>query len=95
MFSGRYSLNKSEDGSIFIDRNGTYFGFVLDWLRTGHLPKLSYDCKLNLLEEARYYSLDALIAILEDEIENNKDANRITQKEFIKLVCEISFFTQE
>jgi hypothetical protein len=52
----------------------------------GHLPKLSYDTKVNLLEEARYYSLDSLILLLEEDLDNNKEANKITQKEFIKLV---------
>jgi hypothetical protein len=29
MFSGRYDLVKDKDGHIFIDRDGTHFGYVI------------------------------------------------------------------
>jgi hypothetical protein len=32
-FSGRYTMDRSEDGSIFIDRDGKHFGQVLEYLR--------------------------------------------------------------
>jgi hypothetical protein len=31
-FSGRYTMDRSEDGSIFIDRDGKHFGQVLEYL---------------------------------------------------------------
>jgi hypothetical protein len=34
-FSGRYTMDRSEDGSIFIDRDGEHFGHVLEYLRDG------------------------------------------------------------
>jgi hypothetical protein len=34
-FSGRYAMDRSEDGSIFIDRDGKHFGQVLEYLRDG------------------------------------------------------------
>jgi hypothetical protein len=34
-FSGRYTMDRSEDGSIFIDRDGKHFGQVLEYLRDG------------------------------------------------------------
>jgi N-acetylneuraminic acid mutarotase len=34
-FSGRYTMDRSEDGSIFIDRDGKHFGQVLEYLRNG------------------------------------------------------------
>jgi hypothetical protein len=34
-FSGRYTMDRSEDGSIFIDRDGKHFGRVLEYLRDG------------------------------------------------------------
>jgi N-acetylneuraminic acid mutarotase len=34
-FSGRYTVEQSEDGSIFIDRDGKHFGQVLEYLRDG------------------------------------------------------------
>jgi N-acetylneuraminic acid mutarotase len=34
-FSGRYTMDQSGDGSIFIDRDGRHFGQVLEYLRDG------------------------------------------------------------
>jgi hypothetical protein len=34
-FSGRYTMDRSEDSSIFIDRDGKHFGQVLEYLRDG------------------------------------------------------------
>jgi N-acetylneuraminic acid mutarotase len=34
-FSGRYTMDRSEDGCIFIDRDGKHFGQVLEYLRDG------------------------------------------------------------
>ena len=35
MFSGRHQLSRAEDGSVFIDRDGSRFGYVLDYFRDG------------------------------------------------------------
>ena len=35
MFSGKFEMKPSEDGSFFIDRDGTYFRFILNYLRNG------------------------------------------------------------
>ena len=37
MFSGRHEVQTTEDGSFFIDRDGTYFRFILNYLRNGEL----------------------------------------------------------
>jgi hypothetical protein len=34
-FSGRYTMDRSKDGSIFIDRDGKHFGLLLEYLRDG------------------------------------------------------------
>ncbi|KAK9936885.1 hypothetical protein M0R45_013707 [Rubus argutus] len=34
MFSGRYPL-KQEKGYVLIDRDGDYFGYILNWLKDG------------------------------------------------------------
>ena len=35
MFSGRHSITREADGSFFIDRDGTYFRYILNYLRDG------------------------------------------------------------
>lgn len=42
MFSGRYKLEVDTEGRYFIDRDGTYFGHILNYLRdTSLLPQAS------------------------------------------------------
>jgi hypothetical protein len=42
-FSGRYTMDRSEDGSIFIDRDGKHFGQVLEYLRDGVVSVVERD----------------------------------------------------
>ena len=37
MFSGKFEMKPCEDGAFFIDRDGTHFRFILNYLRTGKL----------------------------------------------------------
>ena len=56
MFSGRHSLETTEDGSFFIDRDGTYFRFILNYLRNDELILPEGGTLLEELEaEARFY----------------------------------------
>ena len=36
MFSGRHNVLKDEDGRYFIDRDGTHFRYILNYLRDGN-----------------------------------------------------------
>ena len=36
MFSGRHNVMKDEDGRYFIDRDGTHFRYILNYLRDGN-----------------------------------------------------------
>ena len=36
MFSGRHYVSKDEDGRYFIDRDGTHFRYILNYLRDGN-----------------------------------------------------------
>ena len=36
MFSGRHNPMKDEDGRYFIDRDGTHFWYILNYLRDGN-----------------------------------------------------------
>lgn len=33
MFSGRHNIDKDSEGRYFIDRDGAYFGYILNFLR--------------------------------------------------------------
>lgn len=62
MFSGRFDTKPAEDGSYFIDRDGTHFRYILNYLRTGRL--LLPEDKLvrkELLEEAEFYQIRGIV----------------------------------
>ena len=62
MFSGRHELETTEDGSFFIDRDGTYFRFILNYLRNGELILPEGATFLKELEaEARFYQVQGLL----------------------------------
>ena len=66
MFSGRHSVKKEEDGSYFIDRDGTHFRYILNYLRDGGFKDdtLPGDILMELQTEAEYYQLSGLVALL-------------------------------
>ena len=37
MFSGRHELHTNDDGEVFIDRDGTHFGYILNMLRDANV----------------------------------------------------------
>ncbi|CAH1782827.1 unnamed protein product [Owenia fusiformis] len=64
MFSGRHRLKEEKDGSHFIDRDGTHFRYILNYLRDGGvqegtLPK-NENVWRELLTEAEYYQIEGL-----------------------------------
>ena len=63
MFSGNFEIKPSEDGSFFIDRDGTHF--ILNFFRTGKLtlPEGATFTK-ELEEEAEFYQIKGLIDAL-------------------------------
>ena len=65
MFSGRFDTKPSEDGSYFIDRDGTHFRYILNYLRTGQLtvPKDEI-IREELLAEAEFYQVQGMIEAL-------------------------------
>lgn len=64
MFSGRHNIaceEDSEKGYVFIDRDGTHFRHILNWLRDATVPLLEERCKYSeLLREAEYFQLVGL-----------------------------------
>jgi hypothetical protein len=53
-FSGRYTMDRSEDGSIFIDRDGKHFGQVLEYLRSGVVSAAEKDASELDIGELRW-----------------------------------------
>ncbi|KAL1919344.1 uncharacterized protein VTP21DRAFT_2037 [Calcarisporiella thermophila] len=76
MFSGRHGLVSDADGSYFIDRDGTHFRLILNFLRDlRHPPQLDEVTIDELVREAAFYQINGLLRL--------KWANlrRITQEE--------------
>jgi hypothetical protein len=87
MFSGRFPLEKDEEGSIFIDRDPTFFSNILDWLRD-RKPQVVKNAreKKKLLEEANYFQLESFQALtLEEEeqmeIKSREEKERLAREE--------------
>lgn len=58
MFSGRYEITKQRDGKIFIDRDGRWFGHVLDYLRDGLINNMDPDALWHVKQEFEYFGID-------------------------------------
>ena len=68
MFSGRHALEQDEDGSFFIDRDGTHFWHILNYLRSGAVQvELDSTTARELALEAEFYGLADLAATLRTE----------------------------
>ena len=62
MFSGKFEMKPCEDGSFFIDRDGTHFRFILNYLRNGKLTLPEGATFLKELEdEAEFYQIQGII----------------------------------
>ncbi|GFN80444.1 BTB/POZ domain-containing protein kctd21 [Plakobranchus ocellatus] len=73
MFSGRHQLKTEGDGSYFIDRDGTHFRYLLNYLRDGcikegTLPQNETMWR-ELRTEAEFYQLSGLDEYLRDLLE--------------------------
>uniref|UniRef100_A0A0B7AH64 DUSP domain-containing protein n=1 Tax=Arion vulgaris TaxID=1028688 RepID=A0A0B7AH64_9EUPU len=78
MFSGRHELKTESDGSYFIDRDGTHFRYVLNYLRDGcikegTLPQSETTWR-ELLTEAEFFQLGGLADFLKELI-SKKDVD--------------------
>jgi N-acetylneuraminic acid mutarotase len=59
MFSGRYQVNSEDDGSVFIDRDGSRFTYLLDYFRDGSLPdNASVSLLRQLKREFAFYAVE-------------------------------------
>ena len=88
MFSGYHSLNKSEDGSYFIDADGTHFQTILNYLRgrikdTCDLPE-EKNTLFKLQKEADFYQLHGLKKILSTATEKRPPVSQQWINEFFQ-----------
>ena len=68
MFSGRMPLKRDDDGSVFIDRDGTHFRAILNFLRDGHVPLPDKRKELEELKmEANFYCINQLIELCDNQ----------------------------
>eukprot|EP01129_Flabellula_baltica_P005179 TRINITY_DN184_c0_g1_i1.p1 TRINITY_DN184_c0_g1~~TRINITY_DN184_c0_g1_i1.p1 ORF type:complete len:436 (-),score=126.09 TRINITY_DN184_c0_g1_i1:47-1354(-) len=65
LFSKEYGVELDENGEIFIDREGKYFHYIMEFIRDGIvlLPDDEY-IRLKVAKEAEYYSLEGMLKIL-------------------------------
>ncbi|NXE20530.1 KCD14 protein, partial [Ardeotis kori] len=63
MFTGQPKLRTDSEGRFFIDRPGTYFKYILEYLRSNQVPT---QCIQDVYREALFYDIEPLIKQLED-----------------------------
>ncbi len=59
--AGTLSLGRDHEDRVFIDRDGTHFRHVLNFLRDGSFPPKSFSHVEELSAEANFYQLTALL----------------------------------
>ena len=68
MFSEKFDLKRERDGSVFIDRSGEHFNYILNFLRGDicGIGDFSFDenTRKSLIKEAEFYQLDRMKKIL-------------------------------
>lgn len=98
MFSGRHDLEtmQCKDGSFFIDRDGTHFRHILNYLRDGEevaesFPK-SLDVLLELTREAKFYQLDGLTSLLKwAMVRATIESDSVSQNQITSLFSSSSY----
>lgn len=85
MFSGKYNVEKDEEGRYFIDRDGTHFRYILNFLRDGstYIPYSNKQLVDELYEEVKFYQIQELLAKLEKE---RNPPNLCSPIDYIKLL---------
>jgi len=90
MFSGLFTIEQEEDGSYFIDRDPTYFGQIINYLRDAsiNIKGLGMLEKEALLREAKYYQIDGLVRQLRTDRKKSQQASKLelSQEKEYKLI---------
>ena len=83
MFSGKFEMKPSDDGTFFIDRDGTHFRFILNYLRNGELILPEGATFLKELEaEAKFYQIQGILDELKPKtLKHFKESVILTNEE--------------
>jgi len=94
MFSGRHQLKECEDGTFFIDRDGTYFRYILNFLRgriidASDLPSDRHVLR-EIKQEADFYQLNDLAVFIDNLLANDAlGKNDFSQEDINKLLSTV------
>ncbi|KAM6173922.1 BTB/POZ domain-containing protein KCTD14 [Erethizon dorsatum] len=81
VFSDPATACKDAEGRFFIDRPGTYFQPILDYLRSGQVPTQHIR---EVYREAQFYDIQPLVKLLEDTPE--MFGEQVSRKQFLLQV---------
>uniref|UniRef100_A0A8D0BJS8 Potassium channel tetramerization domain containing 14 n=1 Tax=Salvator merianae TaxID=96440 RepID=A0A8D0BJS8_SALMN len=83
MFAGgqQPKLRMDIEGRYFIDRPGTYFKYILEYLRSNQVPM---ECVQEVYKEALFYNIESLVKQLEDSPQIFGE--RVARKQFLARV---------
>nr|XP_013006630.1 BTB/POZ domain-containing protein KCTD14 [Cavia porcellus] len=81
MLSSSATACKDAEGRFFIDRPGTYFHPILDYLRSGRVPTQDIS---EVYREAQFYDIQPLVKLLEDTPQ--MFGEQVSRKQFLLQV---------
>ncbi|XP_060562163.1 BTB/POZ domain-containing protein KCTD5-like [Ruditapes philippinarum] len=90
------NTDKDNNGAYLIDRDGTYFGPVLNYLRHGKLVYNKDLAEEGILEEAEFYNITDLIKLVKEKIrERDAKQNQTYMKNVYRVLqCSEEELTQ-
>jgi hypothetical protein len=87
---------KDEEGRYFIDRDGTHFRYILNYLRDGntYIPFENQQLVDELYEEVQFFNIENLLHRLENERLNGAKKNGYEYISYTKLLELVNLATK-